>query len=87
MSHGLNAVLSNAGLMICGLALISELIGNYRLALPYPAATGTSTGHAYQARFSPLHARPQVDRFRRWLLTECRQTEDCCERQALRDDV
>jgi hypothetical protein len=76
MSHGLSAVLSNAGLMICGLALISDLIAASRLALPYPTATGAWTDHAYQVRFGHLHARPQIDRFRRWLMEECHQTQD-----------
>jgi LysR family transcriptional regulator, glycine cleavage system transcriptional activator len=76
MSHGLNAVLSNAGLMNCGLALLSRLVDERELALPYPAATGAWTDHAYQVRFSLPHARPQVDRFRRWMMEECRQTQD-----------
>lgn len=76
MSHGLNAVLSNAGLMVCGLALISDLVAASRLALPYPAATGAWTDHAYQVRFGHPQARPQINRFRRWLLEECRQTQD-----------
>lgn len=82
MAHGLNAVLSNAGLMICGLALISDLIDEHRLVLPYPSATGAWTGHAYQVRFGVPHARPQVDRFRRWLMEQCRQTQDWLEKQA-----
>jgi LysR family glycine cleavage system transcriptional activator len=76
MSHGLSAVLSDAGLMVCGLALISDLVAASRLALPYPAATGAWTDHAYQVRFSHLHSRPQIDRFRRWLMEESRQTQD-----------
>jgi len=82
MSHGLNAVLSNAGLMVCGLALISDLVAASRLALPYPAGTGAWTDHAYQVRFSHPHARPQIERFRRWLMEECRQTQDWLEKQA-----
>lgn len=82
MSHGLNAVLSHAGLMVCGLALVSDLIEKNQLALPYPAHTGAWTNHAYQVRFSLPHARPQVNRFRQWLIAECRQTQDWLERQA-----
>jgi hypothetical protein len=62
--------------MVCGLALLSHLVDERHLALPYPVATGAWTDHAYQARFNLPHARPQVDRFRRWLLAECRQTQD-----------
>jgi LysR family glycine cleavage system transcriptional activator len=82
MSHGVNAVMSHAGLMICGLALIGHLVDGHRLAMPYPAATGAWTSHAYQARFNLPHARPQVDRFRNWLLAECRQTLDWVEKRA-----
>jgi LysR family transcriptional regulator, glycine cleavage system transcriptional activator len=74
MSHGLNAVVSNAGLMICGLALLHHLVDEGRLALPYPASTGAWTSHAYQARFNLPHARPQVIRFHNWLLAECCRT-------------
>ena len=83
MAHGLNAVMSSAGLMICGLALLSDLVDERKLALPYPPTTGAWTDHAYQVRFSVPHARPQVDRFRRWLIGECRQTQDWLENQAL----
>ena len=82
MTHGLNAVLSHAGLMVCGLALLANLVDERLIALPYPATTGAWTDHAYQARFNLPHARPQVDRFRRWLLAECRQTQDWLEHQA-----
>ena len=82
MTHGLNAVLSSAGLMICGLALLIELIDEHRLALPYPAESGAWTEHAYQVRFSVPHARPQVDRFRRWLMAECRLTQGWLEERA-----
>ena len=82
MSHGLNAVLSHAGLMVCGLALISDLVDENKLALPYPTATGAWTDHAYQVRFSLSHARPQIDRFRKWLMAECLQTQDWLEKKA-----
>jgi LysR family glycine cleavage system transcriptional activator len=87
MSHGLNAVLSDAGLMVCGLALLSDLIEAQKLALPYPALTGAWTEHAYQVRFNLPHARPQVDRFRRWLMTECAQTLEWLEKQVAQKTV
>ena len=80
MAHALDAVLSNAGLMICGLALISTLVDENQLALPYPAATGAWTDHAYQARFNLPHVRPHVDRFRRWLTAESRETQAWLEK-------
>jgi LysR family glycine cleavage system transcriptional activator len=82
MTHGLNAVLSDAGLMVCGLALISNLIDEGKLALPYSSTTGAWTDYAYQVRFSSPRARPQIDRFRKWLMSECRQTQDWLENRA-----
>jgi LysR family glycine cleavage system transcriptional activator len=84
LTHALDAVLSNAGLMISGLALISHLVDENRLALPYPPATGAWTDHAYQARFNLPHTRPQVERFRRWLMAESRETGAWLEKTAAR---
>jgi LysR family glycine cleavage system transcriptional activator len=65
----LEAVLADAGLAICGGALLSELIEDGRLSFPFPATTGSWTNHAFQARFrSDALIRPQVKRFRDWLL-------------------
>src|SRR5580658_3412497 len=65
----LEAVLANAGLAICGVALLSELVEDGRLSLPFDAATGSWTQCAFDARFrSDALVRPQVKRFRDWLL-------------------
>ena len=75
------AVLANAGLAICGLALVSELIDDGRLSLPFPAPTGAWTEHAFQARFrSDALVRPQVKRFRDWLLRQSADTTAWLER-------
>lgn len=67
----LEAVLADAGLTLCGLALISDLVEQKRLSLPFPVSTGTWTSHAFQSRFrSDALARPQVRRFRDWLIGE-----------------
>lgn len=72
----LEAVQVNAGLAICGLALISEMIEDRRLSLPFPIATGAWTSHLFQARFRvDALARPQVRHFRAWLLEEAKATE------------
>lgn len=76
MTSALEAVRANAGLTLCGLALISELIESKELSLPFPLATGAWTNNAFQARFrSEAMARPQVRRFREWLLEECGRTQ------------
>jgi LysR family transcriptional regulator, glycine cleavage system transcriptional activator len=75
VTAALEAVLADAGLTICGLALISALIDKRHISLPFPIGTGKWSEHAYQARFRPTAlARPQVRRFRAWLLEECRAT-------------
>jgi LysR family glycine cleavage system transcriptional activator len=71
----IDAVLANAGFTICGLALVSAMIADGRLSLPFPVATGTWTEHYFQARFrSEALARPQVRRFRDWLAAEAGAT-------------
>jgi LysR family glycine cleavage system transcriptional activator len=72
----LEAVLADAGLAISGLALARELIEDGRLSLPFGAAGGVWTAHAFQARFrGDALIRPQVRRFRAWLLAESAATQ------------
>jgi LysR family glycine cleavage system transcriptional activator len=72
---GLEAVASDAGLMICGLALIAGRVEEGKICLPFPAKTGTWTSHAFQARFRrDAMLRPQVQRFRDWLETQAQMT-------------
>jgi LysR family glycine cleavage system transcriptional activator len=44
-------VLANAGLAICGLALLAEHPGDGSLRLPFPISTGRRTSYAFHARF------------------------------------
>jgi LysR family transcriptional regulator, glycine cleavage system transcriptional activator len=75
MTPGLDAVSSNAGPMICGLALIAERLEAGEFTLPFPMATGQWTGHAFHAQFrKDALLRPQLVRFRTWLEEEARQT-------------
>lgn len=72
---GLEAVASDAGLMICGLALIAGRVEQGEICLPFPAKTGSWTSHAFQARFRhDALLRPQVQRFRDWLETQAQAT-------------
>ena len=71
--RAVDAVLANAGLSICGLALLSAHIDAGSLTLPFPVASSNWTSHGFQARFRPdALARPQVRRFRQWLAQEAR---------------
>jgi LysR family glycine cleavage system transcriptional activator len=73
----LEAVRANAGLTICGLALLGPYIDDGTLSLPFPVATGQWTDHAFQARFRPdTLLRPQVKRFREWLVGQATITQD-----------
>jgi len=85
---GLEAVLSNSGLMICGLALTRELIESRRLVLPFPLSTGAMTQHAFQARFhGDLQNWPQLKRFKNWLLEESAATRGWLTRASSRKRV
>jgi LysR family transcriptional regulator, glycine cleavage system transcriptional activator len=73
----LEAVRANAGLTICGLALLGPYIDDSSLSLPFPVSTGQWTDHAFQAHFRPdALLRPQVKRFREWLADEATVTRD-----------
>jgi LysR family glycine cleavage system transcriptional activator len=85
---GLEAVLSNAGLMICGLALTRDLIESRRLVVPFPLSTGAMTQHAFRARFrGDLQNWPQLKRFRSRLLEESAATRDWLTRASSRKRV
>lgn len=73
----LEAVRANAGLTLCGLALLSSQIDDGTLSLPFPISTGQWTDHGFQARFRPdALLRPQVKRFREWLAGQARVTRN-----------
>jgi LysR family glycine cleavage system transcriptional activator len=79
----LEAVRANAGLIICGLALLGPYVDDGTLSLPFPVSTGQWTDHGFQARFRPeALLRPQVKRFRSWLVAQATITRDWLVRQA-----
>jgi LysR family transcriptional regulator, glycine cleavage system transcriptional activator len=83
IAPGLSAVLSDAGVMICGLAMILDQLDRGELVLLFPTHTGTWTNHAFVARFrKDALARPQVRRFRDWLEAEAKATRAELERAA-----
>jgi LysR family transcriptional regulator, glycine cleavage system transcriptional activator len=76
----LDAVLADAGLPICGLALAADHVDDGRLSLPFPIATGVWTEHVFQARFrGDALLRPQVRRFREWLAEQAGRTREWLE--------
>jgi LysR family glycine cleavage system transcriptional activator len=75
-SRALEAVLANAGLTLCGLAMISALIEDDTVSMPFPISSGAWTSHAFQARLrADALVRPQVRQFREWLINESSLTE------------
>jgi len=74
--HALEAVYSDAGLILCGLALVSEIVRQGALSLPFPLSQGAWTGHSYQAWFREgATRRGQVAQFRDWLVREGKKSE------------
>lgn len=73
----LEAVAANAGVALCGLALLCTHIEGSLVNFPFPLATGHWSAHAFLARFrAHALARPQVKYFRRWLLAEAAVTRE-----------
>jgi LysR family transcriptional regulator, glycine cleavage system transcriptional activator len=85
---GLDAVISGAGFMICGLALLQPQFEAQGIALPFAMDTGSWTSHAYCAKFrAGALAKPQIRRFRNWLTDESRATEADLKRRVQATDV
>jgi LysR family glycine cleavage system transcriptional activator len=83
VAPALEAVFASAGLAICGLALIHDLIEAKQLSLPFPVSMGAWSEHVFQARFrADALARPQVRRFRDWVRAEGSVTEAWMLRKA-----
>jgi len=76
----LDAVEANAGISLCGLALIAERVDAGRIKLPYPIATGSRTRFGFVAEFRSDLSRRPFALFRDWLLDEARMTSDWIER-------
>lgn len=74
--HALEAVYSDAGIVICGLALVIDQFKNQKLSPPFPLSQGKFTSHAYTVTFRRDAARRgQTNKFREWLIQEAEKTE------------
>jgi LysR family glycine cleavage system transcriptional activator len=73
--NALEAVYSDAGLVVCGLSLIQPLLEEGKLSLPFSKSQGIWSEQSYRARFTE-HAlrRTQTQEFRNWLLGEAETT-------------
>jgi LysR family glycine cleavage system transcriptional activator len=76
IAQALETVVDGAGYAMCGIALAREHLDAGAVSLPFPLATGSWSSHAFQLRVrTDALLRPQVRRFRQWLLEEARSTE------------
>jgi LysR family glycine cleavage system transcriptional activator len=83
ITTALEAVLADAGVAICGLALVGELMDDGRLSLPFPRSAGVRTVHVFQARYrGDALVRPQMKRFRDWLIAEAAVTAAWLDRRS-----
>lgn len=77
VQHALEAVYANAGIMICGLALVAPQIAEGRLSVPFPIKEGSWSKNAYRVSFRRgARRRSAIERFREWLMAEAQKTSD-----------
>jgi len=73
--HALEAVRSNAGQLLCGLALLLDEVESGVLSIPFPVSQGAWTQHAYQMSLRRHAARRSaVQQFRAWVMQEGART-------------
>jgi LysR family glycine cleavage system transcriptional activator len=75
--NALEAVYSDAGLIVCGLSLVQPLLDKGKLSLPFPRSQGIWSEQSFRATFTE-HAlrRIQAQEFRDWLLREAEVTRN-----------
>ncbi|WP_309645705.1 LysR substrate-binding domain-containing protein [Phenylobacterium sp.] len=75
ITAALDAVGANAGLTLCGLALLADQLEAGRIGLPYPTLAGRWSAHGFVARYRrESESRRHIQRFRAWLAAESRVT-------------
>lgn len=78
--QALEAVYANAGLLICGLALVQPQIDDGRLSIPFPIEKGERSSNAYRVSFRPdALRRAATAKFRDWLLEQALETRSSLE--------
>jgi LysR family glycine cleavage system transcriptional activator len=77
IGSALDAVAANAGVTLCGLALIIDKLDAGEIALPFPIGAGRWSEHGFLARFRPdAQGQRHVARFRDWLIAEAGVTAE-----------
>ena len=75
--RALESVYADAGLLLCGLALVMPQLAAGRLSEPFPLSQGAWTSHAYHAAFRETALRRKaVLHFRNWLIAQGGETTD-----------
>ena len=75
--NALDAVKSDAGLLMCGLSCIIDGLAEGSLSLPFPVQESLVAQHPYRLSVrSEIRTRPQISRFLDWLTAEARETRD-----------
>lgn len=72
----IEAVVSNAGCVISGIAMLKDKVEAGQLRLPLSTRGGSWTEHAFCANFRPSMAtKPSIKQFRRWLLERAEENQ------------
>ncbi len=80
LAPALDAIIASAGYMICGLAMLRPQLESKAIAPAFPTIAPSLTSHTHNVRFRPdALNRPQVQRFRSWLLEEAKETREWLE--------
>jgi LysR family glycine cleavage system transcriptional activator len=75
ITAALDAIDADAGVALCGVALIAERLASGTACLPYPDLPGHRSGHAFIARYrASARATRQIDHFRKWLCEQAAET-------------
>ena len=78
--NALEAVKSNAGLLVCGLSCVVDAIERGALSLPFPAKESLRSKHPYRMKIrEAASARSQLARFADWLADETARTKAVME--------
>ncbi len=76
IAQAIETTVDGAGYAMCGIALARDRLEAGELSLPFALSTGSWTSHGFQLRIrTDALLRPQVRRFRQWLLEQAKATE------------
>ncbi len=87
ISHGLQAVVADAGTLLCRLSLALQHLDNGDISMPFGPRLGRASAHGYYLMQRDIGLRhPLVGRFKDWLLAEAAPTRARIEAFAANSD-